>query len=77
MGMFFNASGDFNCAAKFENQAKMQLHIASQVMYAVSRLIYLITLGNWETCKCLGFTPHPLGQTWDEVGVILMLSNVS
>ena len=77
MGMFFNASGDFNCAAKFENQAKMQQHIASQVMYAVSRLIYLITLGTWETCKCLGFTPHPLGQTWDEVGVILMLSNVS
>ena len=77
MGMFFNASGDFNCAAKFENQAKMQLYIASQVMYAVSRLIYLITLGTWETCKCLGFTPHPLGQTWDEVGVILMLSNVS
>lgn len=77
MGMFFNASGDFSCAAKFENQAKMQLHIASQVMYAVSRLIYLVTLGTWETCKCLGFTPHPLGQTWDEVGVILMLTNVS
>ena len=77
MGMFFNTLGNFNCAAKFENQIKMQLHIASQVMYAVSRPIYLITLGTWETCRCLGFTPHPLGQSSDEVGVILKLTYVS